>query len=319
MGYVPTNGSQPMDLDPQNLDPQAALLSVQTAFAQLSSLIVSYSFSVVGAIILLVAGYLLAGLAERSIRAALGRLPGFDTTLRQFFSKIVRYGILVLVIIMVLGQFGVQTASIVTAIGAVGLAIGLALQGTLQNIAAGIMLLVLRLFRVGEYVEVGPVAGTVEEIGLFATRLRAVDGVYLMAPNTTLWNQPVKNFTRNNARRNDVTVGVDYSDDLGLAQKTLVELAIKDKRVLEEPAPLAFVDSLGDSAVNITLRYWTAPSDFLAVKMDLTKAAKLAFDDKGLSIPFPQQVITYQDGSLKKTTTSSLAGPSGGVPPTPPP
>jgi small conductance mechanosensitive channel len=305
-----------MNFDTQ-LDPQHALTTIQAGLAQLSTLVVSYSFSALGAVILLVAGYFIAGLAERSIRAGLGHVRGFDATLRQFFAKIARYAILVFVVIMVLGQFGVQTASIIAAIGAIGLAIGLALQGTLQNIAAGIMLLALRPFRVGEYVEVGSVAGTVEEIGLFATRLRAVDGIYLLAPNSELWNKPVKNFTRNRTRRNDVTVGIDYGDDIALAQKTLVDLAIHDRRVLEDPAPVSFVDSLADSAVNITLRYWTAPSDFLAAKMDLTKAAKLAFDDKGLSIPFPQQVITYQDGALKQATTADLGGPAGS-PPAPP-
>lgn len=279
------------------IDPENALLSVQTAVAQLSTLIVSYSFSALGAVILLIAGYIIAGVAERSIRAGLGHIRGFDATLRQFFSKLARYAILVLVVIMVLGQFGVQTASIIAAVGAIGLALGLALQGTLQNIAAGIMLLALRPLRVGEYVEVGSIAGTVEDIGLFATRLRQVDGIYLLAPNSTLWNQPVRNFTRNKARRNDIVVGIDYSDDIGLAERTLAGLAAKDTRVLKDPAPASFVAALGDSAVSVTLRYWTAPSDYLATKMDLTKQAKLAFDDNGLSIPFPQQVVTFQNGA----------------------
>ncbi|TIS08989.1 MAG: mechanosensitive ion channel, partial [Mesorhizobium sp.] len=167
------------------IDPQSALITIQAGLAQLSSLIVSYSFSAIGAVILLVVGYLVAGLAERSIYAGLGHIHGFDETLRHFFSQVVRYGILILVVIMVLGQFGVQTASIIAAIGAAGLAIGLALQGTLQNIAAGIMLLALRPFRIGEYVEVGAIAGSIEEIGLFATKLRTVEGIYILAPNQT--------------------------------------------------------------------------------------------------------------------------------------
>ncbi|TIV92992.1 MAG: mechanosensitive ion channel, partial [Mesorhizobium sp.] len=195
-------------------DPQEALLVVQAGLAQLSTLIVSYSFSAVGAVILLVVGYFVAGLAERSIFAGLGHIHGFDATLRHFFSKIVRYAILILVVIMVLGQFGVQTASIIAAIGAVGLAIGLALQGTLQNIAAGIMLLALRPFRIGESIEVGSIAGTVEEIGLFATKLRTVEGVYILAPNSTLWNQPVRNFTRNGVRRTDISLSIGSWNDI---------------------------------------------------------------------------------------------------------
>ena len=302
-----------MNLDTQ-LDPQHALTALQTAVAQLSGLIVSYSFSAIGAVLLLVVGYFIAGVVERSIYAGLGRVHGFDATLRRFFSKMVRYAILALVVVMVLGQFGVQTASIIAAIGAVGLAIGLALQGTLQNIAAGIMLLVLRPFRIGEYVEVGSVAGTIEEVGLFATRMRAIDGLYLLAPNSTLWNQPVKNYTRNTTRRNDITIGIDYSDDIALAQKTLMDLATGDKRVLHDPEPISYVDSLADSAVNITLRYWVASADFLATKLDLTKAAKLAFDDKGLSIPFPQQVVTYQDSANRQTATDDVKRPAGDRP-----
>ena len=277
------------------LDPNAAIGAVQAGWAQLSALFVSYSFSVLGAIILVVVGYVIAGLVERGIRRALNGIRGFDATLSQFFSTIARYAVLALVLVMVLGQFGVQTASIIAAIGAIGLAIGLALQGTLQNIAAGIMLLVLRPFRVGEYVQVGEVAGTVEDIGLFASRLRTADGVYLLAPNSTLWNQPVLNFSRNAARRTDIKIGIGYEDDIALALQTLLDLARQEPRVKENPAPEAFVGALGASTVDVTLRYWTTTADNFATNVELTRAAKLAFDDKGISIPFPQQVVTYRE------------------------
>lgn len=276
------------------LDPQGAWLALQAGIAQVSGLIVSYSFSALGAIILMVAGYFIAGLIERSLYSGLSRIRGFDSTLSRFFSSLARYAILVLVTVMVLGQFGVQTASIIAAIGAIGLAIGLALQGTLQNIAAGIMLLVLRPFRIGESIEVGNVAGDVEEIGLFATRLRTVDGIYILAPNSKLWNEPVRNYTRNRVRRNDITIGIGYEDNIDMAQETLVELAAEDQRVKKQPAPVAFVAALGDSAVSITLRYWTSDKDFLATKIALTKLAKTTFDAKGISIPFPQQEVVYR-------------------------
>ena len=170
------------------------------------------------------------------------------------------------------------------------------------------MLLALRPLRVGEYVEAGSVAGTVEDIGLFATRLRQVDGIYLLAPNSTLWNQPVRNFTRNKTRRNDIVIGIDYSDDIGLAERTLLGLASKDARVLKDPAPESFVDALADSAVSVTLRYWTATGDYLATKLNLTKQAKLAFDDTGLSIPFPQQVVTFQNGTPQPTAAAPATG-----------
>ncbi|TPJ73796.1 mechanosensitive ion channel domain-containing protein [Mesorhizobium sp. B2-7-1] len=267
-------------------DPQSALITIQAGLAQLSTLIVSYSFSAIGAVILLIVGYFVAGVAERSISAGLGHIHGFDATLRHFFSKIVRYAILILVTIMVLGQFGVQTASIIAAIGAIGLAIGLALQGTLQNIAAGIMLLALRPFRIGEYVEVGSIAGTIEEIGLFATKLRSVDGVYVLAPNSTLWNQPVRNFSRNGVRRTDVTLSIGSWNDIDRAQKTLLAIAGTEKRIRREPAPIAFVAGLGDS-VSLTLRYWTSAGDYFPTQIDMTKRAKQAFDSEGISIPLP--------------------------------
>jgi small conductance mechanosensitive channel len=269
------------------IDPQNALLTVQAGLAQLSTLIVSYSFSAIGAVILLVVGYIIAGLAERSIFAGLGHIHGFDATLRHFFSKIVRYAILILVTIMVLGQFGVQTASIIAAIGAIGLAIGLALQGTLQNIAAGIMLLALRPFRIGESVEVGSIAGSIEEIGLFATKLRSADGVYILAPNSTLWNQPVRNFSRNGVRRSDIALSIGSWNDIDRAQKTLLAIAAAERRVKREPAPIAFVATLGESSVSIALRYWTSSADFFATQTDLTKRAKQEFDSEGISIPLP--------------------------------
>ncbi|TPI55566.1 MULTISPECIES: mechanosensitive ion channel domain-containing protein [unclassified Mesorhizobium] len=269
------------------IDPQNALLTVQAGLSQLSALIVSYSLSAVGAVILLVVGYIVAGLAERSIFAGLGHIHGFDQTLRHFFSKIVRYAILVLVVIMVLGQFGVQTASIIAAIGAIGLAIGLALQGTLQNIAAGIMLLALRPFRIGESVEVGSIAGSIEEIGLFATKLRSAEGVYILAPNSTLWNQPVRNFSRNGVRRGDITLSIGSWNDIDRAQKTLLAIAAAERRIRREPAPTAFVAALGESTVSITLRYWTSSADFFAAQADLTKRAKQEFDRERISIPLP--------------------------------
>ncbi|MEW9835457.1 mechanosensitive ion channel family protein [Mesorhizobium marinum] len=280
-----------------NLDPQDAWVAVQDGATQLSGLVVSYAFSVLGAILLLIAGWLVAGFVQRSLYAALSGVRGFDATLARFLSTSARYAVLVLVMVMVLGQFGVQTASIIAAIGAVGLAIGLALQGTLQNIAAGLMLLFLRPFRIGEYIEVNGIDGTVEEIGLFATRLRAIDGTYVLAPNSNLWNEPIRNLNRNGVRRNDLTIGIGYDDDIELAVETLLGLARADGRVSADPAPAAFVSELGDSAVSITLRYWTSDKDFLATKLDLTKAGKLAFDGKGISIPFPQQEVTYRNGA----------------------
>jgi small conductance mechanosensitive channel len=165
----------------------------------------------------------------------------------------------------------VQTASIIAAIGAAGLAIGLALQGTLQNIAAGIMLLVLRPFRIGEEIEVGAISGLVEEIGLFATRLRSAEGVFLHAPNSILWNQPIRNYTRNGMRRNDIVVTVADAGAITDAENTLLAVAGADARVRKKPAPAAFVSELGEEAIKVTLRYWTSAGDFVSTKAELTE------------------------------------------------
>lgn len=276
------------------LDPNAAVGALQNGLGTLWALAISYSFSVVGAIVLLIVGYIAANMIQRGVQGALNRVPNFDRTLSQFFGMIVRYIVLAIVFVMVLGQFGVQTASVIAALGAIGLAVGLALQGTLQNIAAGIMLLVLRPFRVGEYVEIDNVKGTVEDVGLFATRLVTVDGIFVLAPNSTLWNQPVYNFARNGRRRNDITIGIGYEDDIALAQETMLDLAKADPRVLRDPEAIAFVNELADSAVTVSLRYWTSDKDFLITRQQLTKAAKLAFDEKGISIPFPQQEVVFK-------------------------
>lgn len=267
------------------------ILATQAALNQASALTVRYSFSILGAILLLIIGWFLAGFMRGWALAGLSRVRGIDATLAHFFANILRYAVLILVFVTVLGQFGVQTASIIAALGAIGLAIGLALQGTLQNIAAGIMLLVLRPFRVGEAIQTQEVSGTIVEIGLFATEMKTFDGLYLLAPNSTLWNTPVTNFSREKTRRNDLTVGIGYDDDVELAQNILRDLATNDDRVLKVPEPDIFVAELGDSAVLITMRYWAPNAVWWKTSRDLITRAKRAFDENGISIPFPQ--VTY--------------------------
>lgn len=272
-------------------DPKDIIGSVGSGVGEIQALAVAYFFSVVGALLLLVIGYVVAGAMERWSYRGLRRIRGFDETLRRFLSKLLRYAILMLVGVTVLSQFGVQTASLIAALGAAGLAIGLALQGTLQNIAAGIMLLVLKPFKVGEYVVTGAVSGTIVEVGLFATELKAADGVYVLAPNSTLWNTPVTNYSRNGVRRNDLAIGIGYGDDTELAMRLLTDMAAGDRRVLSDPRPDSFVTTLGDNAVTVTLRYWTATADWWQTQLDFMRAAKHAYDENGISIPFPQHDV----------------------------
>lgn len=234
--------------------------STTAAFSTFGTLAVHYGLSLGGAILLLVGGWMLAGLLSRWAYLAVSRIDGVDETLSRFLRNALRYGLLILVCVMVLGQFGVQTASIVAALGAAGLAIGLALQGTLQNIAAGIMLLVLRPFRVGEYVETPAIAGRVVEVGLFATELRTKDGLYLLAPNSILWNTPITNHSREPERRLELTLALGADLDLGEARRKLLDLVSSDPRVRDRPPPRVYADDLGTDATTLKIEYWV-PSD----------------------------------------------------------
>ena len=258
---------------------------------QISDLVISYSLSTIGALIILCVGWIIAGVLQKWTRQSLSKLKGFDQTLIGFLSATVRYGILIVVLVMVLGQFGIQTASILAALGAVGLAIGLALQGTLQNIAAGIMLLVLRPFKVGEYINAGAIAGTVQEIGLFATELKTYDGLFVMAPNSILWNTPVTNYTRLKIRMHDFKVGIGYEDDVQKAFSILKTIIADQKGVVKTPEPVFFVSQLADSSVVISCRYWIESASYFSVSNTTTERAKSAFSDAGINIPYPQ--VTY--------------------------
>ena len=183
---------------------------------------------------------IIAGVLQRWTRAALGKIKGFDDTLQLFIAKAVKYVVLILVLVTVLAQFGVQTTSIIAALGAAGLAIGLALQGTLANIAAGVMVLVLRPFSVGDFVDSGGVAGTIEEIGLFVTQLKTADGIYVSAPNNQLWNSVITNYSRHKTRRLELVIGIGYQDDIDAALKTLLDLAVADDRVHKDPEPAVY-------------------------------------------------------------------------------
>lgn len=253
-------------------------VATRAALAQASQLAVQYSFAILGAIILLVIGWLLSQAAHRWALSAMLRIRHFDVTLARFLANLIRYALLALVMVTVLGQLGVQTASIIAALGAAGLAIGLALQGTLQNIAAGIMLLILRPFRVGESIETKDVAGTVEEIGLFVTELRTWDGLFQLVPNSLLWNTPIRNFSRLPTRRYDLNVVLPSDADIRTAEKLLLGLAARDKRVLEKPAPVVLISEASTFTVNLTMQVWIGNEHFGDASRDLSKAAKMTIE-----------------------------------------
>lgn len=250
-----------------------------------------YGSNILEALIILIIGLWLASWLSGATRRTLDKYKRVDGTLKPLFASLVRYTIVIMTVIAILSQFGVQTASIIAVLGAAGLAIGLALQGTLQNIAAGIMLLILRPFKVGDFIDAGPVSATVDEIGLFTSQFTTVDGVYVSCPNSSLWNSKITNYSRNNKRRMDLVVGISYDDDIGKAVEILSGLMEKDDRVLKDPAPQCMVTTLGDSSVNITMRMWAMSSDFWVLKWDMTRWSKEKIEEGGLSIPYPQRDV----------------------------
>ena len=257
---------------------------------------VEYGVDIAGAIVLLVVGWTVAGWIRRVIRRTLDSVPVLDETLKPLIANLFRYAVLIFVLIAVLNQFGVQTTSIIAVLAATGLAIGLALQGMLANVASGVMLLFLRPFNVGEYVEAGGIAGTVTEIGLFNTEIKSSAGPGLVVPNSKIWDGPITNFSRNPTRRFDIAVGIGYDDDIDGAMALLKGLLTGDDRVLDDPEPLVVVQELGDSAVIINLRAWTRSGDYGATVWDLNKEIITELQATGYSIPFPQRDVHIVSG-----------------------
>ena len=264
---------------------------VSVVATQITKLITGYGMSIVGAVVILIIGWIGAGWAARMTGRALGRFEKVDVTLARFFQSIVRYLVLILTVLAVLSQFGVQTASLITVLGAAGLAIGLALQGTLSNVAAGVMLLMFRPFKIGDYVEVGGVSGTVGAITLFVTEMDSPDNIHIVVPNSQVWGAAVKNYSHNPTRRCDIAVGIAYEDDIGMAIAAITSVIEADDRAFTDPAPLVAVTDLGDSSVNFTVRAWCNASDRWPMMLDLTKNIKERLDQEGITIPYPQRTV----------------------------
>lgn len=267
---------------------------MQAEFSRYSEMAVHYAVSIAGALLIFIIGWVITGMVQRGTLKALARIKGVDKTVAYFLARAVRYAMLIIILVMILGQFGVQTASILAALGGAVLAIGLALQGTLQNIAAGIMLLALRPFRIGEFITAGSISGTVQEIGLFTTDIITSDGRYVCAPNSSLWNVPITNDSRMPTRRHDYTVGIGYEDDINKAFALIKEVIAAQPDALKSPAPSFFVSDLADSSVVLAARYWIKNDAFYTVSRSVNQKVKEMFDKNGISIPFPQ--LTYHSG-----------------------
>lgn len=271
-------------------------METQTAFVASLPWLESIALNLLLAILILIIGWWLSNFLGNWIRKIAQRSPHIDFTVVPMAQAVVVWTIRIFVLIAVLARFGVQTASIIAVLGAAGLAIGLALQSTLQNIASGIMLLILRPIRTGEFVSiVGKGDGTVLEVGLFMSQFQQADGVKFCLPNNLIWGNPIINYSRNDTRRMDIPLGVRYGDDLDKAIQVLTQLLEEHPAVLKDPAPLVFVSDYKESTVVVNVRAWASSADFWDLRFELNRVALQRLQQAGLSNPVPVRAMLPED------------------------
>jgi len=252
--------------------------------------IIPWGINIIMALAIFVIGRWLAGMLLKLTDKMLQK-SGMDKMLVDFVHSILNALLLLFIIIASLDQLGVDTTSFIALIGAAGLAIGLALQGSLQNFASGVLLIVFRPFKVGHFIEAAGVSGVVEEIGIFSTRMKTGDNREIIVPNGAIYDGTITNNSARDTRRIDMVFGIGYDDDIKKAKEMMQSILDADERVFSDPAPLIAVAELADSSVNFVVRPWVKASDYWAVKFDVTEKIKLAFDDAGISIPYPQMDV----------------------------
>ncbi len=264
--------------------------TVERAIDGIVPVLSRYGLQIVGAILILIVGRIIAGIVGKVISRAMDRTKA-DPALKGFVVNLARIAVLAFAVIAALAKFGVQTASFVAVLGAAGFAIGFALQGSLGNFAAGVMILIFRPFRVGDVVEAAGHLGTVHSIGLFVTTINTPDNRRIIVPNGKLTSDVIVNINANELRRVDMIAGISYADDMSRAKKLIEDLLAKHPNILKDPAPTVAVSELADSAVNFVVRPWVHPDNYWTVWFEVTQGIKEAFDANGISIPFPQRDV----------------------------
>jgi small conductance mechanosensitive channel len=252
--------------------------------------VIPWSINIVMAIIIYIVGRIIVGIVVGLLGKVLARSK-YDNMLVEFVQAVANAILMLFVIVASLDRLGVDTTSLVAILGAAGLAIGLSLQGSLQNFAAGVMLLVFRPFKAGDFVEAGGTSGTVKSISIFTTIMTTPDNKEIIVPNGKIYGDNITNYSAKETRRVDMVVGISYDSDLKKAKAILLEMVAADERILKDPEPKVAVSELADSSVNFVVRPWVASADFWAVKFDFTEAVKLRFDAEGIIIPYPQMNV----------------------------
>ncbi|MEL6870840.1 MAG: mechanosensitive ion channel domain-containing protein [Pseudomonadota bacterium] len=258
---------------------------------------VSFGLNLLAAIATFIIGRLIVGVIMRGVRSVMARVD-FDPLLERFISNIIRTLLNLFVILAALQKLGFEMTSVIAVLGAAGLAVGLALQGSLSNFASGVLIILFRPYREGDYVEAAGVGGSVQEVSIFNTILLTPDNRRVIVPNSNITSDAIVNYSSQPTRRIDLVIGVGYEDDLKKAEQALRDVVAADKRILEEPAPTIAVSELGDSSVNFVVRPWVKTSDYWAVRFELIKNIKNRLDADGISIPYPQRdVHVFQQAS----------------------
>lgn len=258
--------------------------------------LVSFAGNLLAAAAILFLGFLIAGILGRRVRRLGEKYDNLDNTLFSFLSKLARYTVLAFSGLFVLNTFGVQTTSIVAVIGAAGLAIGLALQGTLSNIAAGVMIIVFRPLKIGDFVEINDIMGTVKEITLNFTELSDLGNVKVIVPNSEVWGNTIRNYSANPTRRAEWTFGVGYGVNLAKAESVIRDTIMADARAKSDPEPFIQVNNLGGSSVDFLVRVWCKSEDYFQFQADMKREVKEALDEADINIPFPTRTV-YAVGS----------------------
>ncbi|MBV1892111.1 MAG: mechanosensitive ion channel [Gammaproteobacteria bacterium] len=249
-----------------------------------------YGVKLIVALLIFVVGKWLAKKLSRVVERLMTSRE-VDAALVNFTSSLVYYALLIFVVIAALGQVGIQTASFVAIVGAAGLAIGLAMQGSLSNFAAGVLIIIFKPFKIGDFVEMAGVAGVIENIMIFTTEMKTGDNKKVIVPNSSVLGGVITNYSANDTRRIDLVMGIGYNDDIDKAKRVLEEIINADERILKDPAPLIAVSELADSSVNFVVRPWVKSGDYWAVYFALHETVKKRFDQEGISIPYPQQDV----------------------------
>lgn len=283
----------------QNID-----LDVSKYTDQAIEMGMNYAPTLLLAILTLIIGLWIVNRITAGVGRALEK-GGMEVTLRKFVHSLLNIGLKALLLISVAGMVGIETTSFIAVLGAAGLAIGLALQGSLANFAGGVLILVLRPYKVGDFIDTGGLMGTVQQIGIFNTTMTTPDNKTIIIPNGSISNSPITNFSTQATRRVDTFFGIHYDDDLKQAKQILQDLIDADERILKDPPPQIFISSLGDNSVNIATRTWVEAPNYFPVLWELTENAKLRFDEAGITIPFPQRDVHVYNHSVKDAPPAS--------------